>query len=226
MLIESPLIALAILAVFTLLFHIALVHFWPLSSRGWKKADYWWLGMAALGLVTATGEVRRLRARADILIAEARADDALHQLKSSADPQRHCRRYKRSEYSPANFDSLQAQRGRLCTWVGTFVSELPDSFSSPAALIGLDSLLPDSTVTEPLLQNDVDEIVVRTIDMLSALDNWQTVLQRGERSGLEVTTMSLSPFLLALALGLRITKVTGELSLIRTSGNQSTRSEQ
>ena len=55
----------SVLAVFllsTVALHLYLVKFRPLSEAGCKKIDYWWLGIAALGLVGAVGNARRLRA--------------------------------------------------------------------------------------------------------------------------------------------------------------------
>ena len=42
-----------------LIFHVWLVYLSPLGDIGWKRADYLWLGVAVIGLVGQSAQVRQ-----------------------------------------------------------------------------------------------------------------------------------------------------------------------
>lgn len=71
--IARPGTMLALFAGFLALLHVLLVVLWPLRLRTWKKVDYVWLGVAALGIIGAAAETRRLIAATYASIAESRA---------------------------------------------------------------------------------------------------------------------------------------------------------
>src|SRR5437870_5920002 len=58
-LLTNPLVSLSILVSITGVLHVLLIWLYPRSPLFWKRSDYVWLGLAALGLLATTGEVRR-----------------------------------------------------------------------------------------------------------------------------------------------------------------------
>ena len=217
--VESPLGAFVILLGFVVFFHVILIVWRPLSAVGWKTVDYWWLSFAALGLIAAAGEVRRLRSPFGIDVARARAGVALWLVRMSADPQMHCLVFTRTDVSPPDLDSVQAEQDRFCAWVRQIANETPDSLVSSSTATALDSIPEPPELKDPGLVRDAKAILARIANLYDANQTWISAEGRAKRYGLETTMVVLSPWLIALALGLRITKVTGELRLLKRSSS-------
>ena len=194
-------------------FHIALVQVWKLQAVSWKRVDYVWLGITALGLLGAVSEVRRMVA--DNQIATQRSilvsayDDLrreIHFMTSAAV----CRQFVRSEHSPQDFDAIQREYDSVCQFAKQLQSRVPSD--PPADLQGL-ALTERPRVTDDVLRNILDGLDRESESYIRARRAFNQTLAATQRNSLDVTLVFLWPLLLAVALALRITKVTGEIRL-------------
>ena len=204
------------------LMHFVFLRLWPLGKQGWRKADYWWLAFAALGLVGGPGQVRQFIAssastQADAMVA-GRYEAAIRLATSyTSDPGPLCVTFVRGPFSPPldEFDRRQRQHDEGCAWIKQLVATLPEAPPKnvlPETLIGHPANLTDAAIVNML--GDVRDSFVYFNDALRQ----RAVLSTMERpSELELAVMMVSPILLSLALALRITKVSGELKLDRGS---------
>ena len=206
-----------ILGVFTfslLVFHVVFLKLYPLTKVGWKRIDYVWLGIAALGLIAATAEVRRLVAgnlvageRAYMAGAYDRLRDRIRFLTGPVV----CRQFVRSEWSPPNLDEIQREYDRACALAQQLSRTLSEE--GPSDMTSLKAAARSSFTDRAL--NDMFEDVDRSAeDYLKAkqrVDEFERASR--ERSAAEETLAISAPLLLAIALALRITKITGEIRL-------------
>jgi hypothetical protein len=195
--------------------HLVLLRIWIPGPLGLRVIEYIWLGLAALGLIGAAGEVRRVRAPYEIEMAKAHARSALSLLHITTSSQHHCMKFVRTEHSPRNFDDLVRQQAILCSWITRVDEMLPDSITERTR--------PDSITLPPLrttLTNTSMLMVVREVQdgaqrIRSDLRQLESAIRSRELSGAETTFIILSPILVVVALALRITKVSVEVQEIR-----------
>ncbi|MEO6191461.1 MAG: hypothetical protein ABIS20_00500 [Thermoanaerobaculia bacterium] len=196
-------------------FYILLVRVADLDKLGWKKIDYIWLGLTALSLLTASSEVRRLVAGNRITSETIYRDATYERLQYRADFLRGgavCREFVRSELSPPDFDEVQAQFREVCNYGKMLYASLPPK--PPKAPRELKLPLRPRVSDQQLLGFYV------TFDSswneYIQAEHWlKELMDAAEKTDAEVTFVFFSPILLALALALRITKVTGEIRLER-----------
>jgi hypothetical protein len=209
-----------VLGVFVLLliiFDLVLVRYFKLSSISWKRVDYIWLGFAALGLIAAAAQVRELVATDQIDMFQQRANAGLSRLRGSAtllgsDSGPVCRTFVRSQYSPPQeeFDRIQQEYNRVCGWFKQIGSAIPRELPIPPKLTTLPSG-PDASIND--LKNIIDSFYQQLEFYNQDVEAFSTVYNARKRSRLENLLVYLGPFLLAAALALRVTKVTGEIKL-------------
>jgi hypothetical protein len=198
--------------------HAVLVFWLKLGKRAWKAIDYVWLGFAALGLIGAAGQARQELAQNRISFSESRADGMYSLAKSladsySKDPGAVCRKFIRGQYSPpeAELDRTQHEYDLACEWFKSVAMKLPLSYDRRE--ITNEALPPDPVVTA----GDLKDILAgfhKQVDYYNvSAKQHAELLRAATHSDMEITLTMLSPLLLALALALRITKVTGEIRL-------------
>jgi hypothetical protein len=203
-----------------LLFDLVLVRWLNLGKKGWKRVDYIWLGFTALGFFGAVSQARIYAAGAQVSQYQGRAAaslTALHDLVNmlAAKPGAVCRTFIRSEYSPPADEFAQVQReyNEACQWIGKVATNLPTQIQAPAKPISREFLGSSPSVTTGDLR-DIIEGVYRQLGYYNRDAALVAKLHKqAERTETENTMILVSPFLLAVALALRITKVTGELRL-------------
>lgn len=211
----SALWTLGIFGIALVVSHIALVWIIRLDKIGWKKVDYIWLGFTALSLLTAASEVRRLVATHWLTSEERYRDAAYEWLRDNAEFMRGgavCVEFVRSEFSPSNFDEVQTQFRKVCDYGKRLYASLPTQ--PPEAPLGL-KLPARPAVTDRGLLGYYEMFDNAWKDYIQA-EHWVKKLDAATtRTDTEETFVLLSPILLAVALALRITKVTGEIRLER-----------
>jgi hypothetical protein len=201
----------------TAVFHAALVFAWPLGRVGWKVVDYVWLLVGLLGVLSGVQAVRQEIAAGLLPEAEdvARSDAAaiLDRIAIGSSPAV-CRALDPFEPAPPDEESARRQRefDEVCEWFrsakrrvgGGLPAERPLTME---ALGGPVPHAPEFSIVESL-----EDAVARynrshaTVERLS---------READQSDAETTLATIGPFLIAVALALRITKVTGELRLER-----------
>lgn len=206
--------------VFLIIFHLILVP--RLKVQAWKVVEYIWLGFAALGLFGAVEQVREIAARDQISMFQQRATVALSTLRSlvtiyQSNPGPVCRTFTRSEYSPPQeeFEKIQREYNEACAWFKQVVSTIPAEVPMPPRLIEWASVLQGANFSLGDLK-DIIRGIHQQVDYYNGrVGDLLTVYNATQRTTLEETLVFLGPFLLAIALALRITKVTGEMRLGR-----------
>lgn len=200
-----------VLLVFVLMagaLHYMLLLRWPQSVRFWHASDYAWLAIALLAVFPAVAEIDRLRASADLISAQAQARIALSTLRLYTDPTSACGEFMRSDYSPPNFDEVVASQDEVCRWAEAVRSKLPSPAEEHLPQLALPK---PPTVPAPVAAEQVQRIVDAHRSYSEHRDTWNVAQGRLFRRDWEITFLLLSPFLLAGAVALRMTRVTAHV---------------
>lgn len=184
------------------------------SKRFWTKIDYLWLGAAALGLITATGAVRATLAGNDEPSARIRFGAELDHAKWWA--RTSLSYFETSVFlttAPANDrDAATATAVReAADFYRTVVADLDrESATQPWLRISSSSFVMNRA-TDPMVEQDLVHLR-RTLATLQeayeALDATRNAMQP---TTLETVYIMLWPWLLSVALALRVAKVSAEL---------------
>jgi hypothetical protein len=204
---------LAVFCVALLLMHAVLVYWLKLGKVAWKRADYFWLGATILSLIGAAAEVRRNIAADDLKTRAERRDWAWHHVVDEArfmTGPAVCSPFVKTEWSPANFDEIQRQYRLVCKASGALLAALPLETPDQLPPILRTQRPPISDTILLSFYSDVDEAGRM---FLREQSQYNQTRDAAERSEWDSTLVVVSPILLALALALRITKVTGEIRI-------------
>jgi len=192
-------------------FDVIFVRLWPLTKRGWKKVDYVVVGVAAVGILGAAGTIRREIAKNFQSTAETRArtsyEFARYQMGNLSAPFI-CRTFEKTELSPPNLSELQAEFDRVCAFGRAALNKIPTEmpketgFPDVGAWPDVKSGMLTQVFTEDKQAIDRYRATRETFDKLRG---------DAEYSALDSNLFFLTPLLIAVALALRMTKVTGEL---------------
>lgn len=204
-----------VLLLFLLLLTLSHLLVFPknLSKRAWKKVDYIWLGVAALGLLSLASDVRISIAKNWSEIESSRAISSLERLRyfySTPDNTHFCMQFVKSALTPDDVHERQKQHDLRCAWFKDVANILKELEPEKLPEISMDKL--------PIPTFD-DEYLLETVNNIEKHVNWYNEDRRQaietasllSKTNLEKNLFYFSPFLLCLALALRIAKVTGEL---------------
>jgi hypothetical protein len=202
---------LGIFAVATLIFHTLFIWGWKLSPVNWKRVDYFWLSMALIGLLSTVGTGRELVAK-NLLEMERSRLTSLYE---------HMRYQARTALSqplcfaaehPSTFEASEVARqqasefGSQCAWFKK-VSAVLDASDRPQKLAA-DGFGPfpaggDQTAHAQFME---------TVGILNLeADRVDSLAAEGRSKDFENFVRLFGPVLIAIALALRITKVTAEV---------------
>lgn len=212
----SASLVIVVFLVAIVLFHVVLIWLSPfrITEIGWKRVDYLWLSMAMISVLGLSGEARQYFSERMLRQSEAGFNyivaDVLGVLPSWAaipcDPP-----FIRSEYSPENFDEVLLQYREYCAWLTSKQEELTKIVEGRQAVDltyfaqGAQFLLvADIAFEERYLRQLLQEYNVRLLEI-------QELSIETQKSELEVATLFYAPVVLAIALALRLTKVSGEI---------------
>lgn len=198
---------------FLIIFHVLFLKVWPLDKKRWQIVDYLWLGLAVLGLFAGTAQVRKIVAQNQISLENTymvstyeRLKDQISFLTSSAV----CRKFNRTEYSPKNFDAIQIEYDNVCSFGGQLNSRTPADPPEDLKVLKLDE---HPTVTDGLLTDMLSSVKEKAKIYIEARRVYDQTVDAQNSTYLEIVLTFSAPLLLAIALALRITKVTGELRM-------------
>ena len=202
----------------TAVFHAALVFAWPLGRVGWKVVDYVWLLVGLLGALSGVQAVRQeiaaglLPEAEDVLRTDAAA--IVDRIAIGASPAV-CRTLDPFEAAPQDEETARRQRefDEVCAWFRSAKRRVDGGLPTERPLT-MEALGGGSVpqAAEFSIVESLADAVARynrahaTVERLSA---------QADQSDAEATLTTIGPFLIAIALALRITKVTGELRLER-----------
>ena len=201
------------------LFHVVLVFTVKLNKKAWIWVDYFWLAFALIGLVGQVAESRRITAEGLRSMSEARVESNFRILRDRLDfyanSQAFCRQPVRTTSSPPEqeFNRIKIEFDRACEWAKEYASNVPRTVQPPFAEVAWDEF--------PSAQNDPNSVTKDSVDSIhQSVEEYNLLVREHSKltasqgkSEFEKTLAMLSPVLLAVALALRITKVTGEIRL-------------
>ena len=214
---SSPLTLLIIFVILLVILDVALVRVLRLGKVAWKRVDYVWLAITALGLISGAGEVRRLAASSSI---EQQRDSRNFAYQRLLDSVRMTtgpsvwRTFVRSELSPPNFDEIQRHYDAVCKFAQTLLRALP---SEPPDELNHAVFSGRPATNHADLREQYAWIDESAKSYDDANEQYHSTAGSAERTSGEVALAVLSPLLLAVALALRFTKVTGEIGLERAA---------
>jgi hypothetical protein len=196
------------LATLTLILHGLLVYPRNLSKKAWKRMDYLWLSLTAIGLISATNTVGQRLSKNEVALASYRIPMVYKDLLSYLSPIKSnwvCRTFNEGKYSPDDYDRVVADYDRACQWrskMYAVVSSIDTLHYQPILNV------PDLQVVE---SESFKNAVLRNVQLYNSL-----ILQRdGNASNVDSYSNNeltfFTPLLLIIGLALRITKITGEL---------------
>jgi hypothetical protein len=209
-----------IFLIMLIFFHAVFICKFKFGKMAWKATDYAWLILSTLGLIVSVGQARSLAASGLVEISEASATSHLGQLKQMAlfyasDPGPFCRTFIRSEMSPPPgiMEKVQGEYRKACSWAKQ-ASKTLDGKGTIVAPVFTHGMLP----AMPSIADDVIKDVFKTFDQQLQLFDEAAVRTKllntqKEKTTAEFVSVGVGPFLLAFALAMRITKVTGEIVL-------------
>lgn len=204
-----------------LLFHVLLIWVLEVGAVTWKQIDYVWLAIAALGLLGAVSEVRRMVAQNQLGRQQSILTWAYEDLRREAEfmiGPAVCRQFVRSKYSRPDFDAIQQEYDAACQFARQMLTRLPSD--PPPDLQGL-RLADRPKVTDPVLQQVFEGLSREVESYLRARRAMDQTIAATKRTPLEDTLALFGPLLLAVALALRMTKVSGEIRMSRQTAKAS-----
>jgi hypothetical protein len=215
--------ALFILCVFVaslIIFHFILIRLLNLGAIAWKRVEYCSLVIFALGLLSAVSQVRTLSAADQIGLFQKKADASLSLLRELAQQRSSrngylCRPRTRAVNSPPPevFNRAQRDYSQACDWFKDRIADIPPQVPTPPVPLSLPPRPDFSAYSWESLDsifNDFDSQLTVYNNDIRALG---VIYQRAHPTNLDDDLTNLWPFLLAIALALQITQVTGEIGL-------------
>ena len=207
------------LIIATVLCHFIFVWYRLRPASFWKKIDYAWLSMAFLGLI---GTVNANR----VTYSDRMAELATHRSKFAFEWVQQvakfgmnagCREFVPSEFSPSPdvMEKTQREFDEQCQWFRKIAEALKNIDSTSIQQINILQLAGSQPKGgDQEAYTSFNESVVRYNTLIMELEILKdTEDSKGWTEGIQF----LSPFLFAIALALRITKVSGEIKLTKSN---------
>ena len=200
---------------FLVLFDAVLVRWLKITDKNWKKVEYLWLGAAALGLIGAGAQAGRFvgsnyikNTEAKIALVESYADlrDSLEWGVDGGV----CTNFQPQASSDKYLDEAVQEYANLCKKYTLLLARLPKELPPEApSLEKLGFVMPQGQSRLVGAQIEMLEWRVKRYEEIrSAYSRWRSNVSIGDFEGALIV---LGPLLIAFALALRITKVTGEI---------------
>jgi hypothetical protein len=190
-------------------FHLLFLKWCRLTKRQWKWADYWWLSLALLGILSTVSSVRQDFAKNLDDTVQARFNADVQSVESALASGREpaiCRSFSKPEHT-----QLERDFEEECKWFSAASQQLPNTpFAKRQALRIQDLGTPSSIVAHTSEYKYLEQ----SIDIYDVAVAKREEISRAENGfGLAFALRAFGPMWLVIALALRITKVTWEISL-------------
>jgi gamma-glutamyl AIG2-like cyclotransferase len=209
---SRPLYIFAAFVLLLLIFHLVLLYWMKLNDQSWKRVDYVWLGLAVLGLLSASAQSEHFLSKRYLETFERpRTQTAYKLLRMTLDSYTAmCLPRQRTPASPPNFDEIVQEQQTLCRRAQEIMANMPTNIT--------DNFPPlEKTGYEPFgINAKYEKSYVRSVaeaaeQYREQQKRYEQFVSAGNLSLPEETLTVFGPFLLAFALALRITKVTGDI---------------
>lgn len=218
-LLDSSLRLVLFLIAVTFLSHLVLIYgarrfpWLRLEKRGWRRMGYFLQGVVILTVVAVGAQVRIWLAGNYLELETNRTLTAFELLRTQATARYTyiCTTLTKTESSPPDFEEIQRQYGEACEWYRNVAEQLPSQVAPEFPIIDLSRIRLSGTINRPEL--------VEPIDQVKKSANWynkqrnlrEGFLKKTKRTPGEEIVFFLSPFLFAVQLAVRITKVTANI---------------
>jgi hypothetical protein len=191
-------------------------------KRGWEKSDYLWLALAAVGLVGATGQVRRMVAQKDLeaarLRAERQVDSAWRNIDSITQP------LTMPSDSPATGRAAEGLRAAgtsaHAAWMGWEQTNgnigYREQYTVPASLDAICGKYRTIEASIERVENAEWADACRLVrdeasQAREAVEAVKDAVLRSREGDLDAALTTFAPWILAAGLALRFAKVTAKL---------------
>jgi hypothetical protein len=219
----TPLFIFGVFLLLLVLMHLVLVFWMKLGEVAWKLVDYVWLFTAVLGLLAASAQSDHFLSKRYLATFERpRTETAYKLLRSTLDSYPTlCAPRHRSPVSPPDFDEMVEEQQALCKRAKEIAAKMPLKITDDFPLL-------EQTGYEDL-NYDAKYETYYVHAVSNAAEQYRQQQRRyaefvaaGAQSGSEEMLTVLGPLLLAFALSLRITKVSGDIrnARIKNLANQ------
>ena len=203
----------AVFVAFLLLCHVAFIRVLPLSSTAWKRVDYIWLSMAFVGLIGSVGNGREYVAKNLLEMETHRLESARDFIEGRArfgTSGAICREFVRSEFAPPpqEFERIQNGYNSQCKWFRKALVLIQASASSLNELNAQVLFGPYPAGGDQGTYTLFSDAVAQYNADVKNVAQFRTAT---ETTAFEAFIRLLGPVAIALALALRMTKVTAEI---------------
>lgn len=217
---SDPIWVFLLFVIFLVIFHVWLVFWKPIGNIGWKIVDYFWLGIAAIGLVGQSAQVRQHWYASTNDLLHYKIEATREELKRSADfsiGPAICRNFIRTESSPSNLDQIQAEYNFACTEFTEITKQVrvADKNHYGGFLNLLDTSKFRSKLTDPILIETLTNLITAHEDFMNACAEESQARHKMQTTSAEFALIVSSPYMFMFALALRIAKVSGEIRLAK-----------
>lgn len=191
-------------------FHLTLV--WPrnLSTRGWKFVDYIWVSVALLGLFAAVATTRKTTAEGLIYLAEGRVEAEKGFLRSALNAGAVCRTFSRTEFSPPEPEYNRLQKGfeEQCHWFKQANEKLAESLALKEVIRPEVLNVPPPRFGDDFPVTQFEQTLSRYNEAVVEFDSLNAATGSTD---LERLLILFGPLFFAIAIALRLAKISGEL---------------
>ena len=212
--VTNPYFIAAVFVVATVVFHVILIWRKPLSPRAWKTVDYLWISCTALSLILLTGESQKFLTRAAIESAEGDLNAEFRVLpkhiQSVADHV--CTRtFARGQSGLSNLDTVVSQQRPACDALQATYEKVASVVRTAPFSVDESLLFDPAEITEKIWRHEIEEVRADLRDVKARVSKLLALRAKLDTGLPESLVRVFGPILLALAMALRLTKITGEL---------------
>jgi len=212
----TPLYLLLIFVALLVAFDLILVRWRKIDDVAWKKVDYYYLGAAAVGILSLSGQAESVLAQRYATTVGRWADSqysAFHNMLGEAASFGLCIPRERGPGSPDDFDAIVADQRRLCSQSIELAKVLPKAL--PPSVPTLESMGYKPLGPANHGQGFVEQVNLQAESYRHLQARHAEMTMALQEDGWKLVYKIIGPLFLALALALRITKVTGEIANAR-----------
>lgn len=216
-----------VLFVSVFIFHALFIFIFPKSKKFWKIIDYVWISLGIIGIIGSTFTLRKQYSDAKKTLLEYHLSADYDRLIEMAEWNKNYFISDGSGFKYEEFkDTKQAddfkKTEKFFVTFSELIYKLEDNVLSDKNLNYIDTInLNFKNFTDTIENNDVKNIIKNVESSLTEIQ--KSKLNYTENKKLERTTslnwilLFFSPYLFAIALAIRLTKVTAELKDLKTN---------
>ena len=202
--------ALVALLIISIVLHLFLVYPKNLSKKQWKRVDYIWIELTAVGLIGTTNNVRLVLNKNQLLLTYPRLASQIKYINSFLSPEGSkivCRTSVKTEYSPSNFDEIVKDDNNACEWSKKIYQIIKRIDTAAYTSVNMSEIPPLETSENIWFKGVILDNINKYNSLVLDKENCARQIDDLNKD----TFLVFSPLLLILGLAIRLTKVTGEL---------------